>query len=62
MIKENTTLNETKQAGIQALLKELGPVGMIKFLQQFETGIGDYSEERHTWLIDGGCSTEAFSG
>ncbi len=23
---------------------------MIRFLQQFETGTGDYSSERHQWL------------
>ena len=25
---------------------------MIRFLQQFETGKGDYSTERHQWLPD----------
>ncbi|MDR4498933.1 MAG: hypothetical protein MRK02_13600 [Candidatus Scalindua sp.] len=28
----------------------LGPVGMARFLQQFETGIEDYTEERKQWL------------
>ena len=28
---------------------ELGPVGMVRFLQQFEQGRGDYSRERLTW-------------
>jgi len=30
-----------------ALADELGPVGMVRFLQQTETGRGDYSHERH---------------
>ncbi len=28
----------------------MGPEGMIRFLQQFETGRGDYTKERHKWL------------
>ena len=36
--------------GFSVLNKELGPLGMIKFLQQFESGIGDYSKERHKWI------------
>lgn len=34
----------------EVLLRELGIVGMIRFLQQFETGYGDYSRDRHRWL------------
>ncbi|MEJ5248177.1 MAG: hypothetical protein WHS90_10435 [Caldilinea sp.] len=37
-------------AGMEALRRELGLVGMIRFMQQFETGYGDYSRERHLWL------------
>lgn len=46
------TLNEIRQKGLEALSRELGPVGMIRFMQQFETGSGDYSIERHEWLQD----------
>jgi hypothetical protein len=46
------TLEEVRVAGLKALSRELGPVGMVRFLQQFETGSGDYTEERHTWLGD----------
>ena len=28
----------------------LGPVGVIRFLQQFETGHGDYTRDRFQWL------------
>ena len=44
------TLEEIREAGMQALARELGPVGMIRFMQQFETGSGDYPVERHKWL------------
>lgn len=44
------TLEQIRQAGLEALARELGPVGMVRFLQQFETGRGDYSKERHNWL------------
>jgi hypothetical protein len=51
------TLEEIREAGMQVLTRELGPVGMIRFMQQFETGSGDYSAERHKWLD--GMSIEA---
>ena len=46
------TLEQIRQTGLKALARELGPVGMIRFLQQFETGHGNYSEERHKWIDD----------
>ena len=46
------TLEQVRAAGLKALARELGPVGLIRFLQQFETGSGDYSTERHRWLGD----------
>ncbi|MFO3797263.1 MAG: hypothetical protein ACK8QZ_08275 [Anaerolineales bacterium] len=44
------TPQQIREAGIKALTRELGVVGMIRFLQQFELGSGDYSKERHAWL------------
>jgi len=44
------TLDQIRAAGLDALERELGPIGMIRFLQQFETGRGDYTKERHEWL------------
>lgn len=38
--------------GIEALAKALGPVGMVRFLQQYEGGIGNYTKERQEWLKD----------
>ena len=45
------TLEQIRVTGLAALMEKLGPDGMIRFLQQFETGTGDYSKERHP-LID----------
>ncbi len=44
------TLNEIREHGLQVLIKELGPAGLIRFLQQYESGYGDYSVERHNLL------------
>lgn len=46
------TLNPTvvRKAGLEALAKALGPVGMVRFLQQFEVGTGDYAREREELL------------
>ncbi|MGC8855308.1 MAG: hypothetical protein ACP5QU_00755 [Anaerolineae bacterium] len=44
------TPQQIREAGIKALSRELGLVGMIRFLQQFELGTGDYSKDRHAWL------------
>jgi hypothetical protein len=41
------TLEQIRKAGMEALIRELGPVGMIRFLQQFDMGSGDYTKERH---------------
>ena len=41
-----------REAGIQALTEALGPLGMIRFLQLFEQGTGDYTKERHLWVKD----------
>ena len=32
--------------GMQALRDALGPVGMVRFIQQYETGYGDYTKEK----------------
>lgn len=41
---------EIRIAGLKALKKELGPVGMVRFLQQYELGEGDYTKERKKLL------------
>ena len=44
------TLEQVRLTGLKALSRDLGPVGLVRFLQQFETGYGDYTTERHRWL------------
>lgn len=46
------TLEQIRLAGLEALARDLGPAGMVRFLQQFETGQGDYAVDRHRWLDD----------
>jgi hypothetical protein len=43
-------LYDIRKKGIEALYKKLGPLGMARFLQQYETGKGDYTRERSAWL------------
>lgn len=38
---------EVRIAGMLALKKALGPVGTVRFLQQFEQGSGDYTKEKY---------------
>lgn len=47
---EPMNLTQVRQLGLEILSRELGPVGMVRFLQQFEMGQGNYTEERHQWL------------
>jgi hypothetical protein len=39
-----------KDFDLLALLRELGSVNLVRFLQQFETGYGNYTQEHHDWL------------
>lgn len=46
----SATLAELRRVGIDALVKALGPVGMARFLQQFDPGQGDYTAQRYAIL------------
>lgn len=48
-----------RKMGLEALWKSLGPIGMVRFLQQYETGTGDYTKERDLWLKDIGIESIA---
>lgn len=52
MNAQSMSLEQIRVAGMEALARELGIVGMVRFIQQFETGHGDYSKDRHKWLDD----------
>ena len=45
-------INSIRKLGIEALTEKLGPIGMIEFLRQYDSGYGDYTKERHLWLGD----------
>jgi hypothetical protein len=44
------TLYEVRREGMAALEERLGRADMIRFLQQFENGSGDYARQRHDWI------------
>lgn len=44
------TPEEIRKVGLEALVRDLGPAGMLRFIQQFESGKGDYTAERANWL------------
>jgi hypothetical protein len=50
-VREMTPL-QLQQTGLAILSRELGPAGLVRFLQQFEMGSGDYTAEREQWLAN----------
>lgn len=44
------TPEQIRTKGLEALVEKLGPSGMVRFLQHYEPGWGDYSTDRHQWL------------
>ena len=44
------TPEQIRTAGLAALRKELGVAGMVRFLQQFDRGSGDWAIERTGWV------------
>lgn len=51
MIKSQTmSFSQIRKIGLEALVQALGQIGMVRFLQQFEVGRGDYTKERDRWL------------
>jgi hypothetical protein len=50
---------ELRAAGYKALAAALGPLGMARFLLQFEHGHGDYTRERREHLRDKSVSSVA---
>ena len=43
-------LSAVREEGFRILLKELGSVGTVDFIRQFEDGRGNYTEERQRML------------
>jgi hypothetical protein len=52
MIAEPQPLTEITQEALRLLYRELGLVNTIRFLNQFTTGFGNYTEERSALLAN----------
>lgn len=46
MITKIRSLTEITQEALQMLYREMGIVNTVRFLNQFSTGFGNYTEER----------------
>ncbi len=46
-MKTGKRIEQIREEGIEVLVKKLGPDGMIRFIQQFDSGRGDYTKDRH---------------
>lgn len=44
------TLEQIRYEGFEALIEKLGATDAVRFMQQFSTGYGDYTKDRHIWL------------
>ncbi|MDV3002586.1 MAG: hypothetical protein N5P05_004241 (plasmid) [Chroococcopsis gigantea SAG 12.99] len=41
---------ELTRKGFKAIVDALGYVDAIRFIRQYDSGSGDYTQERHQWL------------
>jgi len=46
MTTQNLTLYEIRTISFDARIRELGPAGAIRSIQQYESGHGDYTRDR----------------
>ena len=46
------TITEIRREGLEVLAKNMGPIGMVRFVQSFDLGRGDYTKERSQWLSE----------
>lgn len=50
MSTQTLVADQVRIKGVKALVRELGPAGMVQFMQQFRRGKGDYAKDRHKIL------------
>jgi hypothetical protein len=50
MTTTRLTPTQLRTRGYAVLLRELGPIDFIRFVQQCEPGEGDYTRDRGEWL------------
>ena len=48
-MKKNMSMSSIRLRGHRALFEALGPVGFMRFMQQFVSR-GDYTKEREKWM------------
>ena len=49
---EIRSLSEINRQATDILIREMGVVDTLRFLNQFNVGSGDYTREREQWLGD----------
>jgi len=52
MTIQTTSLNQLTQQAIRILTKEVGVTDTLRFISQFSTGYGNYTEEREELFRD----------
>lgn len=52
MSGQTKSLSEITQQAIEVLSKEMGIANTVRFLNQFSTGYGNYTEERESLFKD----------
>jgi len=52
MNTETRPISEISRRATRILVKEMGVVDTIRFLNQFSVGQGDYTKDREKWLVD----------
>lgn len=52
MIAETRPLAEITQQAIQILFREIGVTDTVRFINQYTTGYGNYTEERRDLFAD----------
>ena len=52
-----TLTSELNQKAKAILFRELGPVDCARFFQQYEEGLGNYTDDRLQWLGDEDAKT-----
>ena len=50
MSTQTLAVDSIRERGVKVLTKELGAAGMVQFMQQFQSGRGDYTKERNKIL------------
>ena len=51
-MSSSMSLNQIRVEGWKALTERLGPAGAMRFMMEYNTGYGDYTEERRALFAD----------